>query len=123
MKNGAALLLVICLLSLTFVTGVFLGRNFTNDYRGLEAGSAAQTLAETEDEAYLVDINNASKAELMELPGIGELLAQRIIAYRTENGPFQTTDGLLDVEGIGEKKLTEIESMIKAGGYDEDSCS
>ena len=116
MKNGAVLLLVICLLSLTLVIGVFLGRILTNDYRELKAGSPAQISDNVEEEAYLVDINSASKAELMELPGIGEMLAQRIIAYRTENGAFQTTDGLLEVEGIGEKKLEEIESMIKAGG-------
>jgi competence protein ComEA len=51
----------------------------------------------------------------MELHGIGELLAERIVAYREENGPFATIDDLMNVEGIGEKKLKAITEWIKVG--------
>ena len=50
------------------------------------------------------------------LPGIGPLLAGRIVAYREENGPFEIPGELMNVEGIGEKKLEEIWDYITTGG-------
>lgn len=52
-----------------------------------------------------VNINTATKAELMEVPGIGETYAERIVAYREENGDFLSLDELTNVKGIGEKRL------------------
>ena len=57
---------------------------------------------------YPVNINTASKRELDALPGIGEVLAQRIIDYRSANGPFSTVDELTKVKGIGEKTLEKL---------------
>ncbi|MGB9767744.1 MAG: helix-hairpin-helix domain-containing protein [Dictyoglomus turgidum] len=59
-----------------------------------------------------VNINTASKEELESLPGIGPTLAQRIIEYREENGPFGSAEDLLNVKGIGEKKLERIRDQI-----------
>lgn len=123
MKNGSKLLLLICALSFALVIGIFIGRNVKSDYAQLPESIASETAAESQTQTqtqtqtdYRLDINTATKVQLMELPGIGEKIADRIIAYRTQNGAFSSTDELMNVEGIGEKKLLQIESLIKAGG-------
>ena len=65
-----------------------------------------------EVEVTLVDLNTAEAEELATLPGIGEGLAKRIVAYRTEHGPFEGPEGLMEVSGIGEKKLEELRDYI-----------
>ena len=57
---------------------------------------------------FPVNINTASKRELEALPGIGEVLAQRILDYRKANGSFQSVDELVKVKGIGEKTLEKL---------------
>jgi competence protein ComEA len=59
-----------------------------------------------------VNINSASAEELETLPGIGEVIAQEILDYRTANGPFASVDDLLDVSGIGEVTLENIRDLV-----------
>ena len=59
-----------------------------------------------------VNINSASALELEALPGIGEVIAQEILDYRTANGPFVSVDDLLDVSGIGEVTLENIRDLV-----------
>ena len=64
-----------------------------------------------------VNVNTAEPGELALLPGIGERLAERIVQYRTEHGPFHWIEELLEVDGIGEKLLAELEPLITLGDY------
>ena len=59
-----------------------------------------------------VRLNTATKEELESLPGVGPVLAERIIKYRQTHGPFQAKSDLLEVVGIGEKKFADIEDLI-----------
>lgn len=60
----------------------------------------------------LININTASATDLETLPGIGEVIGQRIVDYRTQNGPFATVDQLEDVSGIGPSILAEIHDLV-----------
>lgn len=114
MKNGKIIMLSICILFLTLTVGIFIGRNTRMDIYEIPQNEIVNTDEKQTD--FRVDINSMSVAQLKELPGIGELLAQRIAAYREANGPFRTIDELMNVEGIGEKKLEQIAKLAKVGG-------
>lgn len=55
-----------------------------------------------------IHVNRATKQELMSLPGIGETIAERIILFREDHGPFTALTDLMKVKGIGEKKFNRI---------------
>jgi competence protein ComEA len=59
-----------------------------------------------------IDINRAEHWLLEALPGIGEVLAQRIVDYRSQNGPFKRIEDLLKVSGVGEGTLEKIKDYI-----------
>jgi comEA protein len=60
-----------------------------------------------------VDLNTATKTELMTLPGIGEATAERILLFREEKGRFKKAADLKNVKGIGEKKFEKLKSYIE----------
>lgn len=59
-----------------------------------------------------VNLNSASAERIETLPGVGPKLAQEIVRHREERGPFQKTEDLLRIKGIGLKKLKQIEPYI-----------
>jgi competence protein ComEA len=60
----------------------------------------------------LVNVNTATLDELEALPGIGPVLAQRIIDYREQHGPFGSVQDLLNVSGIGDSHLSDLEPLV-----------
>lgn len=88
----------------------------------------ASSVPETTEETYVnsgavstlnngrININTATAEDLILLPGIGKVLANRIIEYREANGPFKTVAEIDNVSGIGQGKLNAIVDYITVGG-------
>lgn len=60
----------------------------------------------------LLDINTANEAQLVQLPGIGEVIASRIVEYRTLHGPLTSVDELVQINGVSERLLEELRPYI-----------
>ncbi len=111
MKHGNALALSLALVLLLLCCALFAARP--------QAETALAPLHpeprdgfRLEDGVVKIDINHASEAALRELPGVGEVLAQRIARYRAEHGAFDSVDALLKVPGIGQGKLSAIRNQL-----------
>ena len=61
----------------------------------------------------LLDVNTASKNDLMTLPKIGPVTAEKIIQYRDDFGPFKSIEDLLKIKGIGQKTLDQLKPFIQ----------
>ena len=117
MKNTSSFtLLLVAIAFAGFIGGVFFGRITVKPH----SPDAIEPPATEIGTASIIDsklnINTASADELTLLPGIGEVLAQRIVAYRDEVGAYISTDQLLEVNGIGTAKLNAIKQYITVGG-------
>lgn len=64
------------------------------------------------ERAGMTDLNRATVEELAKLPGIGEVLAGRIVAHRAEHGPFASVEALENVEGIGKGRLEKLRGWV-----------
>jgi len=79
----------------------------------LEEGSVTTTVATENEDDGRISLNTADKAGLMTLPYIGEVRAEAIIAYRSENGPFSNIRDVMKVKGIGQGIFNRIKDRIK----------
>ena len=81
-----------------------------NETHNIAAGDATEK--NIKDGEELVNINTAVKQELMALPKIGPITAERIIRFRDDFGPFQSIDDLAKIKGIGPKTLERLKTRI-----------
>lgn len=115
------MLLVTCVFAALLI-GFFMGRNMNRTPVQIQSVTVPATeyvaagTSEAATEPGPVNINTATLAELMTLPGIGETYARRIIDYREEHGPFQSVGELMNVAGIGEKRLESLWDLVTTGG-------
>ena len=66
--------------------------------------------------AGVVNINSADASQLAMLPRVGQKAAQRVVDYRTEHGPFQTTSDLMQVKGFGQKSFDRLSQYLTTEG-------
>ena len=128
-KPAIPLLAVITISFIAFTLGFYLGRNENRSeirvsipaevtaprYPTLPAETEIGIPVNGTSVTFPININTATKEQLMALPGIGEVYAQRILAYREAHGEFHKVGDLLNVQGIGKKRLEEILDLIKIG--------
>ncbi len=79
-----------------------------------KANAISNTSTTTEVAAiYPINLNTATAKDLSDnISGIGDVLAARIIEYREQNGPFSSVDDLINISGIGEKKLSAMRDYV-----------
>jgi len=88
------------------------GTSASDEMKSQEPQEGGQSEAAPQESVGKININTADASQLMSLPGIGEVLAGRIIEYREKNGAFRNIYEIMDVRGIGEKTFQKLENLI-----------
>ena len=126
MKKPVNILVILTCIFAAFLGGFHIGRRMNRSpvhiYQIIPAAESQEEEAEEAEEEvteetqpetiFPLNINTATIPELVELPGIGPALAQRIVDYRTAHGGFKAVEELTKVSGIGDAKLMNILELI-----------
>jgi len=100
---------------LSLATILLAGRSF-NSFRD---GAGLTPLSHSGGLTYQIDLNHAGRAELLQLPGVGESLARRILDYRHEYGGFHRVEDLRRVKGIGPLTLEKLRPWVCISEWEE----
>jgi competence protein ComEA len=65
---------------------------------------------------FRIDLNEADRATLLQIPGVGEAMAERILSYRQANGPFRNLQQLLEIRGMGAATLERLRPWVEVKG-------
>lgn len=126
MKKAITGILIALTSVFLIITGIFFVRRNQPDGDILRT-VAEQTLCMASEETVppstvaapkdtRININTATAQELTALPGIGPVLAERIVAYRDTHGPYTQLTDLMKVDGIGTKRMEQLLDLITLGG-------
>ena len=106
LKKSVYVLLTITFVTLAFMAGYFFGRS--------NVTGQVQVLTEYRPSSIgTIELNSATIDELMLIPGIDEVMAQRIVDYRSRKGYFKSVEDLCNISGISAKKLDEIRNLLR----------
>ena len=125
-KEHINILVAITVLFSIFLLGFFIGRKTGTSPITVSAGiSDGPTVVTTvprevtqpeEAVQFPININTASAELLAHLPGIGPVLAQRIVEHRVNHGEYTVIEEIMDVSGISETRFNQIKDYITIGG-------
>jgi competence ComEA-like helix-hairpin-helix protein len=87
-------------------------RSQDSTFASLSREAVTEVEAEEQKVPSVLDLNNATKEQLMTLPGIGSVTADRIIQYRNDQGKFTSADQLASIKGLSEKKVNRLKPLI-----------
>ncbi|MEV0620872.1 ComEA family DNA-binding protein [Nonomuraea sp. NPDC050404] len=80
---------------------------------GATSGQPSPVVPAADPATAILDLNTATPDQLEQLPGVGEVLAARIVEFRTGRGAFTTVNQLREVSGIGPRKFEEIKPKVR----------
>lgn len=114
MKKACILFILVTLVFFVCLTGVFIYR--LQPYGG--AYLSISDILQNHPGVYpqKININSATAEQLQTLPGIGPSIAEEIVAYRQEKGPFRSVNELEQVRGIGKEEINAIIPYVSIGG-------
>ena len=127
-KPAVGVLVLVTSVFAAFTAGFFVGRHINRApvriYQPAVQEENTPAIPNQQEDAetpvgtasQIVNINTATVQDFESLPGIGPVMAQRIVDYRDEHGPFKSVEELTKVKGIGESKLEELLDLITTGG-------
>jgi competence protein ComEA len=105
-------------LAFAFLLGSLLSLLAVHAYSQMRWGAKPSDLERGVGVIYRIDLNRATRAELLQLPGIGESLARRIDDYRTEHAGFRQVNDLIEVHGIGPATLERLRPWVQVNSFD-----